>query len=107
MLDNIAESNIMNIARSNTSGERKGGEKLNAIQIGKNLRKLRGDRTIQEVSDATGLGWSTICSYELGNRIPEDRNKVILAKYYNSTVQELFFDEDIAGSDSAKSNNED
>lgn len=80
---------------------------MDAIQIGKNLRKLRGSRTIQEVSDATGLGWSTICSYELGKRIPEDRNKVILARYYNLTVQELFFDEDIAESDNAISNNED
>lgn len=74
---------------------------MNRVDIGKRLRKLRGNRTIQEVSDATGLGWSTICMYELGRRVPEDQNKVTLARYYKVTVQELFFDEDITKSDNA------
>lgn len=78
---------------------------MDAVQIGKKLRELRGSRTIQDVSDATGLGWSTICMYELGRRIPEDNSKVILARYYNKTVQELFFDYDIANGDNANGNN--
>lgn len=71
---------------------------MDAKQIGTKLRELRGNRTIQDVSSDTGLGWSTICSYELGRRIPEDDNKIVLARYYNTTVQELFFDDDIADS---------
>lgn len=76
---------------------------MDAKQIGNKLRKLRGDRTIQVVSDDTGLGWSTICMYELGRRIPEDDKKIILAKYYNVTVQELFYDTEIADSNTAES----
>ncbi len=71
---------------------------MDAKQIGEKLRRLRGNRTIQTVSDGTGLGWSTICMYELGRRIPEDDNKLILANYYNVSVQELFYDHDIAKS---------
>ncbi len=71
---------------------------MNAEQIGKKLRMLRGSRTIKEVSDETGLGWSTVCSYELGKRIPEDDKKIILANYFGTTVQELFYDVDIADS---------
>lgn len=71
---------------------------MDAKQIGDKLRRLRGNRTIQAVSDDTGLGWSTICMYELGRRIPDDDNKLVLAKYYNITVQELFYDSDIAES---------
>lgn len=71
---------------------------MDAKQIGKRLRELRGNRTIQKVSDETGLGWSTICMYELGRRIPEDDNKVIIARYYGTTVQALFYDDDIAES---------
>ena len=70
-------------------------------QIGKKLRNLRGEKTIQTVSDETGIGWSTLCMYELGQRLPSDDKKVILANYYNTTVQELFFDGDIAKGNSA------
>ena len=84
----------MDIAKSNT----KGGQKLDRLGIGKKLRELRGTRTIQEVSDATGIPWSTICMYELGQRLPGDDNKIILANYYNVTVGELFFEMDIAKS---------
>lgn len=71
---------------------------MDGKQIGKKLRKLRGSRTIQDVSNETGIGWSTICMYELGHRIPSDDNKIVLAKYYGTTVQNLFFDGDIAKS---------
>lgn len=89
----IALSDILNIAKGNKT---KGGANLNRDQIGQRLRELRGERTIQTVANETGLGWSTICMYELGRRIPDDDNKIILANYYNKTVQELFFDSDIA-----------
>lgn len=74
---------------------------MDGKQIGKRLRELRGNKTIQDVSDETGIGWSTICMYELGQRIPTDDNKIVLAKYYGTTVQELFFDGDIAQSNNA------
>ena len=69
---------------------------MDNVSVGKRLRELRGSRTIKEVSDATGIGWSTLCMYELGQRRPSDEVKIILAKYYGMTVQELFYDDDIA-----------
>ena len=68
---------------------------MNSVEIGKELRRLRGSRTIKEVSDATGLGWSTICMIELGKRRPNDENKVILARYYGVSVQDLFYPDTI------------
>lgn len=64
--------------------------------IGERLRKLRGTRTIQEVSDDTGIAWSNICCYELGMRMPNDDKKKILADYYKTTVQAIFFEDDIS-----------
>ena len=69
--------------------------KLDMMVIGKRLRTLRGARTIQQVSDETGIAWSNICCYELGRRRPSDENKITLANYYGVPVQNLFFDEDM------------
>ena len=69
-------------------------EKLNAVGIGQKLIKLRGDRTQQAVADELGVGVSTIGMYERGERIPKDEIKAALAKLYNKTVQEIFFDQE-------------
>ena len=72
---------------------------MNAIEIGRRLKTLRGNKTIQEVSDATGIDPSTIGMYEIGQRIPRDNNKITLAEYYGTTVQKLFFEPDITKGD--------
>jgi transcriptional regulator with XRE-family HTH domain len=77
----------------------RGGERLNAVEIGNRLKALRGNRTIQEVSEATGIDTSTIGMYEIGQRIPRDNNKIILADYYGTTVQNLFFEPNITDGD--------
>lgn len=79
---------------------RKEGNELNAVEIGRELRRRRGARTIQEVSDATGINTSTLGMYEIGERIPRDNNKIVLAEYYGTTVQELFYTDHITDSDS-------
>lgn len=68
-------------------------------EIGNRLRRLRGEKTIREVSEATGIEPSTIGMYELGLRTPRDSNKEILADYFGLTVQELFYDRAITDSD--------
>ena len=60
--------------------------------IAERLRALRGMRTLATVSAATGLSQQAISNYENGIRIPRDETKVVLARYYNKTVQEIFFD---------------
>ena len=60
--------------------------------IGERLRELRGNRTITEVAGDLGLTKGAISQYELGLRVPSDTVKKELARYYNVSVQELFFD---------------
>lgn len=64
---------------------------MDAVMIGNKLRSLRGERTLKEVSDATGIDISTLGMYEIGQRVPRDNNKIVLADYYKTTVQELFY----------------
>ena len=64
---------------------------MDAVAIGRELKRLRGSRTIQEVSDATGIAPSTLGMYEIGERIPRDNNKITIANYYGLTVQDIFF----------------
>lgn len=60
-------------------------------KIAERLRKLRGERTLDEVSKATGIGRSAMGMYETGQRIPRDEVKIKLAQYYNKTIEEIFF----------------
>lgn len=57
------------------------------------LIKLRGNRTRQEVADAIGITARSLQSYELGERQPSDGVKIKLAKFYNRSVQYIFFKE--------------
>ena len=66
---------------------------MNAETIGDRLRLLRGDRTIAEVSKATGLSQSRIGNYERGVRLPNDSAKSLLANFYGVSIQKLFYTE--------------
>lgn len=59
--------------------------------IGEKLLELRGNRSREEVSRAVKISISALQMYENGQRIPRDDIKVRLAEYYNTTVQEIFF----------------
>lgn len=61
--------------------------------IAMKLINLRGDQSREEVSSANGISVSALQMYENGQRIPKDEIKVRLAKYYQVTVQEIFFDD--------------
>ena len=58
---------------------------------GEKLRKLRGNRTVEEVANAIGVSRSAIVMYESEERIPRDEIKMRLALYYKKTVQYIFF----------------
>ena len=62
-------------------------------EIGAELRKLRGNKSREEVAKATGVSTSAIAMYELGARIPRDEVKVALADYFGMSVGALFFGE--------------
>ena len=59
--------------------------------IGERLKTLRGERTQSDVANAVGVTIMAISQYERGERIPSDEMKLSLAKYFNTTVEELFF----------------
>ena len=65
---------------------------MRATDIGKRLVQLRGSRTQDEVARSVGLSLSAIGMYERGERIPRDEIKLRLAKFYQKSVQEIFFD---------------
>ena len=62
-----------------------------AKTIGERLVKLRGNRTKRTVQKDTGLGYSALCMYEIGARIPNDQAKAVLATYYGVTIDSLFY----------------
>ena len=61
-------------------------------QIGERLRALRGDRTLAEVADALGVSSMAVSLWENGKRIPSDKVKARIAKYYGVTITSIFFD---------------
>lgn len=59
--------------------------------VGQRLRELRGNKTIDQVASDTGISRSALNMYELGERMPRDLKKIILAEYYGKSVGEIFF----------------
>ena len=55
------------------------------------LRRLRGKRTLEDVANAVGVTKSAMSAYERGTRNPRDEVKVAIAKFYNKSVQYIFF----------------
>lgn len=58
---------------------------------GERLRRLRGDKSQEEVAAAVGISKSALSQYERGERIPRDHIKVRLADYYDRSVQFIFY----------------
>ncbi|MGF6906861.1 helix-turn-helix transcriptional regulator [Fusobacterium sp. PH5-44] len=64
----------------------------NTIRISRKLIRLRGKRTQEEVAQALGITRSALSNYEQGVRVPKDDIKIKIARYYRTTVQEIFFE---------------
>lgn len=69
-------------------------EVAHVVSYGKRLISLRGEKSQAEVARTVGIATSTLGMYETEQRVPRDSIKVALAKYFNTTVQEIFFTED-------------
>ena len=61
--------------------------------VGERLRELRKAAGLsqQELADYVGVDRSTICMYELGQRIPKDDIKIRLCEKLGQDVQHIFF----------------
>lgn len=66
---------------------------MNAEAIGKRLIDLRGKRLVKDVAKALGISASALSMYETGQRVPRDEIKIRLARYYDRTVDSIFFNE--------------
>ena len=64
---------------------------MDSKKIADRLIKLRGNRSQSEVAKACGISVSTVSMYETGERIPRDKIKVRLARYYNVSVESIFY----------------
>ena len=61
--------------------------------IAKNLIRLRGARSREEVAKAVGISVSALAMYETAQRIPRDDIKMRLSEYYGVPVQEIFYNQ--------------
>ncbi|GEK34855.1 helix-turn-helix transcriptional regulator [Kurthia sibirica] len=64
---------------------------MNKDKIGEKLIELRGSQKREDVAESIGISISALQMYENGQRIPRDCIKIELAKYYQTTVQDIFF----------------
>ncbi len=64
---------------------------MNKKTVGKRLKKLRGSESQVKVAEALGILPSSLSMYESGQRTPSDEVKIKIAKYFNTTVQAIFF----------------
>lgn len=58
------------------------------------LRELRGTKTIRAIATELGISPSAWAMYENGERTPRDDLKMRIARYFNKTVQEIFYRSD-------------
>lgn len=64
---------------------------MDAKAIGERLVVLRGNKTQEAVAIDLGISKSAIAMYEKGERVPRDNIKLKIARYYNLSVQSIFF----------------
>lgn len=65
-------------------------EKIDMIESGKNLRRVRGIMTRSGVSRETGIAYSSLQAYEEGRRCPSGKVKEQLANFYHCKVEDIF-----------------
>lgn len=63
------------------------------MEAGKILREMRISKNLtqQKVAEDIGVVQSAYAMYESGQRTPGDDMKMIIADYFNSSVQDIFF----------------
>lgn len=67
----------------------------NNATIGVKLKHARGDKTIVQVAKDNGISISAVSMYENNQRVPRDEIKLRLARYYDSSVESLFFTSEV------------
>lgn len=59
--------------------------------IGERLKKLRGDRTLEEIGKALNVTSMAVSLWERGERIPSDDMKMKISIFYDVPITDLFY----------------
>lgn len=78
---------VYNMSAS-TNSARKEAKELTA---GEKMRKLRGNRSQDEVAKALGISYSSYSKYERDERVPRDKMKKKIASFFKTNVVDIFF----------------
>ena len=62
---------------------------------GSKLRELRGGRSREEIAGAVNVSVSALAMYENEERSPRDEIKLRLANFFDKSVQEIFFTQNV------------
>lgn len=65
---------------------------MNNLNIGKNIKKLRGERNItqQQLADAIGVSFQAVSKWECGTTLPDIAMLPAIANFFDVTIDELF-----------------
>ena len=66
-------------------------KEMNRKAIGSRLRDLRGDKPIQKLAEDWNVSPAAISMWENGERLPKDDIKMLIASYYKTSVQAIFY----------------
>ena len=66
---------------------------MNAEVIGEKIKNLREKNNIsrENFANAVEISQSALSMYENGQRIPRDEAKLRIARFFNTSIEELFF----------------
>lgn len=66
---------------------------MNAEVIGEKIKILREKNNIsrENFANAVEISQSALSMYENGQRIPRDEVKLRIARFFNTSIEELFF----------------
>ncbi|QGH32584.1 helix-turn-helix domain-containing protein [Gracilibacillus salitolerans] len=64
---------------------------MNKDLIAKRLVDLRDNRSREKVANDLNISISALQMYENGQRVPRDEIKIKIARYYDESVQNIFF----------------
>lgn len=65
--------------------------KETGMTVGQRLIFLRGDRTQEDVAKELEISLIALAKYERDERTPRDEIKVKIARYYQTSVQDIFY----------------
>ena len=61
------------------------------MTAGEKMKKLRGNRSQEEIAKALGISYSSYSKYERDERVPRDNVKKKIALLFKTKVGDIFF----------------